>query len=120
MDKSCNKCKKVFGATEGRYTGDIERKGKKVPLTLCKNCIVCDNCKNAQAIAEVEGKDFYFVCQKCKDDLNDSGKICTFCKKSITSGGYHSSPDKPGIIACDNCLSELAKPKNYDTNAKIY
>ena len=106
MDKFCNKCKKVFGATEGRYTGDIERKGKKVPLTLCANCITCDSCKNAQAVAEVEGKDFYFVCQKCNDDLKNNGEDkCSFCGKKASQ--YYHKQGKPETKSCYECRSEL-------------
>jgi hypothetical protein len=54
--------------------------------------------------------------------LKDEGsgdKCCSFCKKELKVR-YHSSPDKPGMMACDKCLPELKKPIGYDPNAKAY
>ncbi|CAG8610623.1 11329_t:CDS:2 [Ambispora gerdemannii] len=72
-------------------------------------------------------------CSKCKKDLSLLGQICykiageaycgdcascSFCKKKLVSE-YVSRPDKPGIFACKDCESELFKPADYDSNAKV-
>jgi hypothetical protein len=71
-------------------------------------------------------------CSKCKADLSKGGQQwsrigndyycvgclkCSFCQKGLTNE-YCSSPSKPGIITCKECLPELHKPAGYDPNAK--
>ena len=72
-------------------------------------------------------------CSKCKADLNQPGQNyrtlgnnhycvgclkCSFCQKGLTSGCY-TSPNKPGIIACSECESELQSLPGYDPNSNL-
>jgi len=70
----------------------------------------CSKCKanlSGQQFLKV-GNDYYCVgCLKC-----------SFCQKSLTSGGFSSRPDKPGVIACEDCKPQLMTPVGYDPNAK--
>ncbi|CAI2164790.1 4666_t:CDS:2 [Funneliformis geosporum] len=75
MDKFCNKCKKVFGATEPRATTDD---GK----SYCENCCKCDGCQQTLGTGQHYEKDGKWYCKKCSDDLNTNDKDkCSFCGK---------------------------------------
>ena len=101
---NCSKCKKDLNNIKSATVNNKD---------YCIDCLKCYKCSSQQIVSEKDGN---FYCKKCQDEFS-SGKTCSFCKKKLTSE-FLSSPDKPGIIACKECESELRKPTSYDPNAK--